>query len=296
MSLKLNERYPGRYGNPSSDYPQGSFKNRTTPVAKDGSYLEKDWANDKEGFFQSLLSAAGIAPNGNVDKVGSSQNFDALLNLFRRGIGTYVLGGGTANAHTATLSPPVTALNDGMVIKYKASIANTGACTFNPNGLGAKDIVGGAHAPLQGGEIISGGDVWLQYNTSIGGGSWVLVSSTGGALQVAAPTQVRHAVNVSDFPCLFSATGYVKFPVSVGGFKRVLILQWVTQTGVGTGGKVDNFPIAFPTSVLIEWSTVSVPGGPLIQYAAVVSPPSLTTIQTVVNTGVAAVAAFALGY
>ena len=47
MSLKLNERYPARFNNPTAGYPQGSFKNRTTPTAKDGSYLEKDWANDK---------------------------------------------------------------------------------------------------------------------------------------------------------------------------------------------------------------------------------------------------------
>lgn len=79
MSLKLNERYPGRFNNPSADYPGGSFKNRTSPDAKDGSYLEKDWANDKEGFFQSLLAAAVIEANGSVDKVGSSQYYDALM-------------------------------------------------------------------------------------------------------------------------------------------------------------------------------------------------------------------------
>lgn len=79
MALKLNERYPGRYNNPSADYPQGSFKNRTSPTAKDGSYLEKDWANDKEGFFQSLLAEAAIVPNGSVDAVGSSQYYQALL-------------------------------------------------------------------------------------------------------------------------------------------------------------------------------------------------------------------------
>ncbi|MFA7943102.1 tail fiber protein [Pseudomonas brenneri] len=83
MALKLNERYPGRFNSPSTDYPQGSFKNRTTPVAKDGSYLEKDWANDKEGFFQSLLSAAVIAANGSVDKVGSSQYFDAIKQVIK---------------------------------------------------------------------------------------------------------------------------------------------------------------------------------------------------------------------
>lgn len=85
MSLKLNERYPGRFNNPTADYPQGSFKNRTTPTAKDGSYLEKDWANDKEGFFQSLLSEAGIVPNGNVDAVGASQFYDAAKQLFNPG-------------------------------------------------------------------------------------------------------------------------------------------------------------------------------------------------------------------
>lgn len=81
MSLKLNERYPGRFSNPTPEYPQGAFKNRSTPTAKDGSYLEKDWANDKEGFFQSLLSGAGIVPNGNVDAVGASQAYTALIKL-----------------------------------------------------------------------------------------------------------------------------------------------------------------------------------------------------------------------
>lgn len=81
MSLKLNERYPARFNNPTAGYPQGSFKNRTTPTAKDGSYLEKDWANDKEGFFQSLLSAAGITANGAVDAVGASQYYSALLSV-----------------------------------------------------------------------------------------------------------------------------------------------------------------------------------------------------------------------
>ncbi|MEK2607683.1 hypothetical protein WLF18_00995 [Pseudomonas shirazensis] len=86
MALKLNERYPGRFDSPSAGYPQGAFKNRTTPTAKDGSYLEKDWANDKEGFFQSLLSDAGLVANGSVDSVGNSQYFDALKKV----IGTLV--------------------------------------------------------------------------------------------------------------------------------------------------------------------------------------------------------------
>lgn len=86
MSLKLNERYPGRFNNPSAEYPQGSFKNRTTPTAKDGSYIEKDWANDWQGFFSSMLSSAAIVPNGLVDRVGSSQYFSALQSVISSNI------------------------------------------------------------------------------------------------------------------------------------------------------------------------------------------------------------------
>ena len=82
MALKLNERYPGRFNSPTAQYPQGSFKNRTAPGAKDGSYLEQDWANDKLAFFSSLLSGASITPNGNVDTVGDSQYYDALKKIF----------------------------------------------------------------------------------------------------------------------------------------------------------------------------------------------------------------------
>lgn len=107
MSLKLNERYPNRFNNPSSEYPLGSFKNRTAPNAKDGSYLEQDWANDKEGFFQSLLSAAGIDANGSVDKVGASQFYDALIDIISNSVSTpqateAILGGGKIATQTLT--------------------------------------------------------------------------------------------------------------------------------------------------------------------------------------------------
>lgn len=86
MALILPNRYPGRFNPPSTEYPQGSFKNRTAPGALDGSYLEQDWANDKEGFFQSLLDAAAIAPNDSVDEVGDSQYYTALQAVIAAGL------------------------------------------------------------------------------------------------------------------------------------------------------------------------------------------------------------------
>lgn len=114
MALKRNERYPGRFSNPSSAHPQGAFKNRTAPDAQDGSYLEKDWANDWSGLFESLLSAASITPNGNVDEVGNSQYFNALrtLTLSRSNPFSDIASDGTVNTALGNLGllPSATAL------------------------------------------------------------------------------------------------------------------------------------------------------------------------------------------
>lgn len=81
MALNRDVRYPGRFDAPTTARPQGAFKNRSAPGAKDGSYLERDWANDWDGFFGSLLRSAGMTPNGTPDTALSSQYFDALKSL-----------------------------------------------------------------------------------------------------------------------------------------------------------------------------------------------------------------------
>ncbi|MGS1116034.1 hypothetical protein [Castellaniella sp. UC4442_H9] len=78
MAINLDDRYPGRANGKTLDYPQGSFKNRTSPTSKDGTYLEQDWANDQLAFFQAMLAAAGLTANGTVDTAQASQYFDAL--------------------------------------------------------------------------------------------------------------------------------------------------------------------------------------------------------------------------
>lgn len=88
MALKRNERYPGRFANPTPAHPQGAFKNRTSPTAQDGSYLESDWGNDWDGFFARLLTVAGVTANGNVDTGTSSQYYDALVTAIKSALGT----------------------------------------------------------------------------------------------------------------------------------------------------------------------------------------------------------------
>lgn len=79
MALDRSKRYPGRFENPTTEQPQGAFKNRTSPTAEDGSYFEADWANDMSGFFARVLNVAGVTPNGTVDNGTNSQLYDALM-------------------------------------------------------------------------------------------------------------------------------------------------------------------------------------------------------------------------
>lgn len=83
MAINLDDRYPGRANPKTLNYPQGSFKNRTSPTSKDGTYLEQDWANDMLGFFQAMMKKAGLTANGDVDTAQASQYLDALIQTMR---------------------------------------------------------------------------------------------------------------------------------------------------------------------------------------------------------------------
>lgn len=83
MAIRLEDEYPGRTNPADANYPDGSFKNETTPGSSDdGTPLEQAWQNDMAAFFQGLLSRANITPSGNPDTIISSQILDALESQF----------------------------------------------------------------------------------------------------------------------------------------------------------------------------------------------------------------------
>lgn len=131
MAIKRNERYPGRFSNPTAAHPLGAFKNRTAPNTQDGSYLEQDWANDWDGFFSRLLVVAGITANGTVDSATSSQYFDALIasvkaNLgaaAQRNVGTTLGSNQLPDMSSFTSGPGWVRFPDGTIIQRGTSIA-----------------------------------------------------------------------------------------------------------------------------------------------------------------------------
>lgn len=154
---------------------------------------------------------------------------------------TYAAAGGSANAITATYSPLITTLSDSTVLLLKAASANTGATTFSPNGLTAKPIVDMSHSALQGGEIVANGDVCLQYNTSVGGGSWVLIYSSGVAVQT--PVVAGSVRNLKMSITAASASGTLTadeiiVKTALGSYAKVLssFSKTINLATTGAGG------------------------------------------------------------
>ena len=260
MSLKLNERYPGRFNNPSADYPQGSFKNRTTPSSKDGSYLEQDWANDKEGFFQSILSAAGLEASGVVDKVGASQFFDAIQKLKQTQSGTAFATTGPSAALVLTPDPAITAYAAGQRFRVKFNRNSTSADTINISGIGPKnlkqydsvgtkvaavfvvnqlsdveydgtDVVLIDQLPSQDASTVAKGIArFATPAEQVAGASSNVISNPAGVL----------ALLTLMFPKrVFSANDFIRLPDVPGGF--------IIQFGVATALAGADTPVSFPT-------------------------------------------------
>jgi hypothetical protein len=118
MALKLATQYANAVA-ASASYPDGSFKNETTPGALDGTPLEKAWPDDIQGLLQSLLAAAGITATGSADTVLAPQYLAGIFNLryYRRvdyKVGTRVTGSNSvvyvaivANGPGTTIVNPV---------------------------------------------------------------------------------------------------------------------------------------------------------------------------------------------
>lgn len=129
MAIDRSARYPGRFDSPTAARPQGAFKNRTAPGAKDGSYLERDWANDWDGFFGSLMRSAGMTANGTPDTALESQYFDAHNKIITDAVKVKITGdycpvaGFTTGDQSSPYMRHLTSGNDIKLATYSALLA-----------------------------------------------------------------------------------------------------------------------------------------------------------------------------
>ena len=176
---------------------------------------------------------------------------------------------GNANAYVTKNPVPFTAFVDGMIAGIQVVNANTGASTFQTDGLAATPIYGKALQALQGGEIVAGA-MLLQYRAALS--AWVILVSPGGALQVGNATQSLQALN--------QATGDGRYVHQGGGANqqaaRTLYLGWdgtrpriqVDSTDEGEFAMINDFGDSLtqngyqklPSGLIIQWGFGWIPG------------------------------------
>ncbi|WP_248769191.1 hypothetical protein [Pseudomonas sp. MWU12-2345] len=158
------------------------------------------------GILKLATSALAAAGSDNTTAITPQK----LAAQIQAGGLAFATDTGTVNTYVCTFVPALTARIEGQVLRFKVKTTSTGACTIN-DGLGVVPMVGGAHAALQNGELVANGDAWIQWNTSVGGGSYILLFCTGAAEQVASATQSQHAVNAGQLQ-----TGALAFATDTG--------------------------------------------------------------------------------
>lgn len=116
------------------------------------------------GAVQAGLAAEQAARLGLAEGVAALENQTASLGGGQAALDTLVRSsgirravvGGSADALVVTCSPPVTALDQPVLIGLVVAAANTGAVTVAVDGLGARPLLWGDGTPLARGELTPG--------------------------------------------------------------------------------------------------------------------------------------------
>ena len=144
---------------------------------------------------------------------------------------------GSSDVITASFSPAVTSLRNGLTVYVRAAAANTSAApTFSPNGLTAKVIVKGNGLPLESRDIAGAGH-WLELQFDGLLDKWVLLNPARGVLAVPAGTVIFAAAQTAPAGFL-KANGAA---VSRTTYEALFAVIGTTY-GIGNGTSTFNLP------------------------------------------------------
>jgi hypothetical protein len=200
--------------------PEGSQVTPSTPAGYVSLYVITVNNGDTQTVNGQISVAADAPFIASVEK---------LTQIIQNGSTNYGVAGGSNNILTVSLSPALSSYQDGTWVTFKAAEANTGATFISVDGLANLEV-------LQGGEVLSGGEIipnW-SYGGFILSGSFHLMLSGAGAINVGSGTARTHAVNLSQFP----ARGF--YAASQGGV--------INSPADSTVYSTENLPITFPNA------------------------------------------------
>lgn len=164
----------------ASGYAAGNvFTDGNPATGVPATVVDAAWLNNIQETLAQTIEAAGLT----LAKGDYTQLIKALIvNGMQGSYFNVAAAAGTANAITASYTPSITALANGMTLYVRAGSANTTTTpTFTPKSgtIAAKTIVKGAGQALVAGDIAGGGHwIELQYDATLD--SWVLLNPANG--------------------------------------------------------------------------------------------------------------------
>lgn len=198
----------------------------------------------RQGTSIASAVAQFIADNTGNDVLDNG-DVSAIVTLLNSAVGNIsgahiAVASGTADAITATFSPALTALTNGLVVYVRAANANASISpTFNPDSLGALPIVKGANLPLKDGDI-GGSGYWmiLQYDQEFN--KWVLQNPAKGI----SPLSGIPVGTIEYFATSTPPAGYLKADGAAVGRETYpdLFATIGTTFGEGDGETTFNLP------------------------------------------------------
>lgn len=151
------------------------------------------------------------------------------------------------DSYAITCTPAPTAYTTGMRFTFRAGTANTGACSLNVNGLGAKTIKKTSNSDMETGDILANQIVEVVYD----GTNFQLVSTPSSSSPLTINTNVDASYQTYVIPIVTTSTSSLQGWTTSGGISVTNPVPAGTQqvTASDTGGG------AFTASTLIAGAT-----------------------------------------
>ena len=134
----------GRITAADANYDYGSAKDDSTGSTGDGTPIKKALMNDRYGFEQAILKAAGIVPSGNAETQLISEYLQGIVEIASGRAFNYddaSVGADTYVFDVRTDQQKIRSLFDGLTLIGTVNFTNTGgAVTVDPAGLGATPV------------------------------------------------------------------------------------------------------------------------------------------------------------
>lgn len=236
-----------------------------------------------------------------ADQSGDDVLDDGNLNNFKNSLARaisllgsnagFAVDTGSANVYTVAYTPAITSVYDGLRLRFRANVANTGASTFSPNGITAAPIWSKKHAALTGGEIVANGEVELVWNPALNtSGAWVLLENTGGADQLPA-TSYGTTPAFADSSLLVPTTAYIQQALAnlltksvAGGVNVTLsVVESRYPMIVFNGALTANINVIMPTTSR-QWIVLNNTSGAFTLTVKTAAGTGITVSQGVSNT------------